>query len=272
MPTLSVDGIEIFYEDVGRGTPIVFSHGLLWSGRMYAAQVAALSGRYRCIAYDHRGQGRSGTSPVSYDMDRLSEDAVALIRALDAAPCHFVGLSMGGFVGLRLALRHPELLRSLTLIESAADEEPRLNIPKYRAMSWVARWLGYGPLLPAVMKIMFGRAFLGDPARAPERHEEEAQLLALEPARVEAALHAVVSRRSLLDEVHAIRTPTQVVHGVDDRAIKLPRARRTCGAIPGCRWVEIPRAGHTSSVEEPAAVTAALERFLTEAERLPREN
>src|SRR5215470_9518243 len=146
MPSISVNGGSVWYDERGSGPEtIVFSHGLLWSGGMFDAEVAHLSPRYRCIAYDHRGQGRSPPSPGPYDMETLAEDAAALIGALDAAPCHFVGLSMGGFVGMRLALRRPALLRSLVLVDTAADAEPRANVPKYRAMSLVARLLGYRP-------------------------------------------------------------------------------------------------------------------------------
>ena len=263
MATLPVNGVELYYEDTGgTGAPVFFSHGLLWSARMFAAQVISLGEKHRCVSYDHRGQGRSGTSPAPYDIDQLTDDAATLITTLGVAPCHFVGLSMGGFVGLRLALRRPELLRSLTLVDSAADAEPRLNVPKYKLMSLAARLVGYRPLLPSIMKIMFGRPFRKDPARAGERAAQEAQLLALEQPRVEAALRAVIERPPITDQLDRIRTPTQVVHGTDDAAIVPPRARRMCGAIAGARWVEIPRAGHTSTVEEPAAVSAALATFI----------
>ncbi|HWE27633.1 MAG TPA: alpha/beta hydrolase [Polyangia bacterium] len=261
MPMLAVDGVELHYEERGRGTPVVFSHGLLWSGAMFDAQVAALSSRFRCIAYDHRGQGRSATSPAPYDLERLTADAATLIEKLGAAPCHFVGLSMGGFVGLRLAARRPELLRTLTLVESAADGEPRWNVPKYRAMALIARALGVRPLVGAVMKIMFGRAFLDDGARAPLREKMRGELLALDPPRLDAALDAVIRRRPVSDELGRIATPTQVLHGEDDRAIVLDRGRKTAQAIAGARLVVIPRAGHTSSVEEPDAITRELAAF-----------
>src|SRR5439155_21619026 len=134
-------------------------------------------------------------------------------------------------------------------------------IPKYKAMSIIARYLGYRPLLPAVMRIMFGPRFLHDRARRDLKREQQQQLLALQPARVEAALNSVMYRNPVESELHKIATPTLVIHGSDDRAIKPARARRTCDTIRGARWVEIPGAGHTSSVEEPAAVTAALESF-----------
>src|SRR5205823_2727516 len=125
VPMLAVNGVRLYYDDTGgSGEPIVFSHGLLWSGRMFEAQVAALRGRYRCITYDHRGQGRSDVPRArSHDMETVTDDAASLIEALGAAPVHFVGLSMGGFVGMRLAARRPELLRSLVLLETSADPE-----------------------------------------------------------------------------------------------------------------------------------------------------
>ena len=136
MPTLQVNGAELFYDERGSGSEtVVFAHGLLFDGRMFDAQVAALSGRFRCLTFDFRGQGRSAVTPDGYDMDTLADDAAALIEALGASPCHFVGLSMGGFVGLRLASRRPELLRSLALVDSSADPEPADNLPRYRLLN-----------------------------------------------------------------------------------------------------------------------------------------
>ena len=119
---MQVNGAELYVEDTGgTGSAIVFSHGLLWSTKMWRFQVEALRGRFRCIAYDHRGQGRSEVTSAGYDMDTLTLDAAALIEKLGVQPVHFVGLSMGGFVGMRLGARRPELLKTLTLIETAAD-------------------------------------------------------------------------------------------------------------------------------------------------------
>ena len=262
MPMLPVGDTELYYEDEGAGVPIVFSHGLLWSGRMYRAQVAALRDGFRCVTFDHRGQGRSKTSPSPYDMETLADDAARLIDALKLGPCHFVGLSMGGFVGLRLALRRAELLRSLTLIDSAADPEPRLNVPKYAVMEWLSRRLGMRMLVPSVMRIMFGRAFLRDRARAGLRAEQAAELASLQPDRMRAALDSVVRRQPVTHGLGSIATPTLVLHGADDRAIVLPRAQKMAAAIPGAQLLVIPRAGHTSTVEEPEAISRELRRFV----------
>src|SRR3954469_24867154 len=133
MPFLSIRGVQLYYEDTGGpGEPIVFSHGLLWNSNLYSRQIEALRGRYRCIAYDHRGQGRSTAPPgKGIDLRTVYEDAVAFIQALGLAPCHFVGLSQGGMVGLRVAARHPELLRSLTLLDTSACSESLWNFSRY---------------------------------------------------------------------------------------------------------------------------------------------
>src|SRR6478672_240051 len=125
MPTIRVNNTELYYEESGSGPEtIVFSHGLLMDHTMFAAQQAAFSSSYRVIVYDHRGQGASPDANSGYDMDTAAEDAAALIRALRAAPCHFAGLSMGGFAGMRLAARRPELIRTLTLMNTGPDPEP----------------------------------------------------------------------------------------------------------------------------------------------------
>jgi len=266
MPTLAVEGAELYYEDTRDGAvPIVFSHGLLWSLRMYDAQVAHLRARYRCVAYDHRGQGLSRDDGSPYDMERLTDDAAQLIERLGLAPCFFVGLSMGGFVGLRLAAQRPDLLRGLVLIESAADAEPRANVPRYRAMELISRWFGNRLLLRPIMKIMFGTSYLGDPSRAEERRAIEQSLLALDPERTRRALEAVVERRAAVDLLPRIAVPTLVLHGTEDRAISAARARATAERIRGAVWVDVPSAGHTSTIEQPEAVNAALAAFVASA-------
>ena len=170
MPNINVNGVNLHYTDTGGGgAAIVFSHGLIMSGKMFSAQIERLKGRYRCITYDHRGQGGSQVTDSGYDMDTLTDDAVALINELGIAPCHFVGLSMGGFVGMRLASRHPQLVRSLALLETSADEEPEENAPKYRMLNFVARWFGLGLVVGKVMPILFGKTFMSDPSRSADR-------------------------------------------------------------------------------------------------------
>ncbi|MCA9073496.1 MAG: alpha/beta hydrolase [Planctomycetaceae bacterium] len=263
MPKLNVNGAELYYEEHGGGEEtIVFSHGLLWSGLMFEKQVDALKDRYRCITYDHRGQGQSEVTRDGYDMDTLSEDAAALIEALGASPCHFLGLSMGGFVGMRLALRRPELLRSLILVETTADPEPQENIGKYRLLNFISRWLGMGLVAGKVEQIMFGQKFLTDPDRADERALWRQRAISNHRVGISRATNGVIDRQGVYDELDKITTPTLIIVGDQDVATVPAKSERMRDRIAGSQLKIIPGAGHTSSVEEPAAVNAAIEEFL----------
>jgi pimeloyl-ACP methyl ester carboxylesterase len=263
MPTVRVNGAQLHYEDTGgAGAAVVFAHGLLFSGRMFDAQVAALKGRYRCIAYDARGHGQSEVTKAGYDMDTAFADAAALIEALGAAPCHFVGLSMGGFVGMRLAARRPELLRTLTLLATSADPEPGEHVRPYKRMAFVARWLGMRLVAGRVMRILFAPKFLSDPARAAEREEWRRRLLANSKAGVTRATLGIVNRPPVADELKNVRTPALILVGSADVATVPAKARRIHELIAGSRLAVIPDAGHSPTVEEPAAVNAAVLDFL----------
>lgn len=260
---MKIRGADLHVEDSGgKGPAIVFSHGLLWSTSMWRFQVAAFRDRYRCIAWDHRGQGKSEVTASGYDMDSLAEDATALIEQLGAAPAHFVGLSMGGFVGMRIAARRPELLRSLVLLETASDGEPRRSARKYAAMSFLTRFLGTRPFVPAVMKIMFAAPFREDPARAELRGGMVRDVLANDRTGLRRAVGGVISRKPVAPaELARIRAPTLVISGELDSAVVPARSMRTAALIPGAKFVSVPRAGHTSSIEEPEAVNRILREF-----------
>jgi len=263
MPYLTINGVSFYYEDTGGpGPAIVFSHGLLMSTRLFAAQVAAFKDQYRCIAYDHRGQGQSSDpGGRSHDMDTCTRDAVSVIEGLDARPCHFVGLSMGGFVGMRLAVRRPDLLYSLSLLETSAEPEPAENVPKYRKMALVAGWLGTRFVADRVMPILFGRSFMTDPAMAEARASWRAEI-ASRPRGIVRAVRGVIERRGMMEEIASIRVPTLVMVGDEDVATPPPKARRMHEQIPRSRLARIAAAGHSSPVEQPAEVTRVLSDFL----------
>ena len=265
MPLLNVNGTNIYYEETGSGPEtIVFSHGLLMSGDMFSDQVEALRDNYRCICYDHRGQSRSEVTDSGYDMDTLTEDAAALIRQLDCAPCHFAGLSMGGFVGMRLAIRYPELLKSLILMDTTADPEPEPNKGPYRRLAFIGRWLSFRLVINPLMKIMFGRTFLEDPARANVQEKWRQHLLGLNRVGTSRAAHGVIDREGVYEQLGKIQTPTLIIVGEEDVATIPAKSERMRDAIDGSVYRLLPRAGHSSSIEEPEAVTRMMQEFFAQ--------
>lgn len=263
MPTLRINGATLYYEERGSGPEaVVFAHGLLFDRRIFDEQVAALSGRYRTIAFDFRGHGGSEVTEGGYDMDTLAADAAGLIEALGASPCHFAGLSMGGFVGLRLATRRPELVRSLALLDSSADPEPRENLPKYRLLRHIARLFGLRIVASRVMPIVLGRTTMTDPARRELRELWRERVVSQDRVGVTRAVVGVIERDGVHDELPGIRVPVLILVGEEDTATPPVKSASMREAIPGAELVVIPRAGHMSSIENPEAVTRAMEAFL----------
>jgi 3-oxoadipate enol-lactonase len=264
VPQLELDDTTLHYEDTGTGSTgdtIAFSHGLLWSTELFAPQIAALRARYRCIAWDHRGQGKSAADHRHcIGIELVSRDAIALLERLAPGPVHFVGLSMGGFVAMRVAARRPELVRSLALLETSADPEPIENVAKYRLLSALSRAFGPRPLRGRIAPIMFGQAIQRDRARRAEL----AGYVEVMMRRRDAwrAVNGVIDRAGIRDELDRVRAPTLVVVGDEDVATPAVRAERIVSAIAGSRLVRIPGAGHSSPVEQPAAVTEALASFI----------
>lgn len=258
---LAVNGAELFLSESGAGPQtVVFAHGLLMDHHMFAAQRAVLDPSFRTVAYDHRGQGQSSPDGP-FDMDTLTEDAAALIRQL-GAPCHFVGMSMGGFVGLRLAARYPELISSLTLIDTSAEAEPFVKRLRYRAMQLVARLFGPAPLVGQILPLMFGPTFLRSAEHVESRERWRHHIQSL-PRRIAGPVGGVIGRGSVAAELSAIRAPTLIFVGTDDQTTTLDDAQRMASAIEGAKLVVVPNSGHSSNLEAPALVNREMLAFLS---------
>ena len=262
MSIITINGAELFYKESGSGPEtIVFSHGLLMDHSMFEDQRRAFEGQYRVIAYDHRGQGQSQDTGSGYDMDSLTEDAAALVRGLKAAPCHFAGLSMGGFVGLRLAARHPELVRTLTLMNTAANAEPLPSRLRYNLLGQLVKIVSPSPFVSIAVKELFGRSTRNDPAKQAML-AEWTEKLRRRPKNIAYSLLEVMNRKGVLEELGSIRCPVLVIAGEDDTAQPARNSEQIAAGIPGAKLVRVPASGHSSSLEQPEAVVAAMREIM----------
>lgn len=267
MPHAAVNGISFHHTDTGEpyaGAPtLVMGHGLLFSGWMFHPQVAALRDRYRCITVDWRGQGDTPAAPDGRaDMDALTDDLVALLDHLGLDAVHYAGLSMGGFVGMRLAARHPERVRSLVLLDTSAGPEDPDKVAQYRLLARVYRWLGIGPVRSKVEPIMFGPHLLASPRKDEVVGPWLATLRAVPRPGMRSAILGVTDRLPVVDELSRIVAPTLVLVGADDVATPVAKAEAIVGGIAHARLEVVPDAGHSSTIEQPEAVTRLLEEFL----------
>lgn len=262
MPYITINKCNYYYETHGNPEAketIVFSHGLLWSMKMFEKQVEYLKDYYRIITYDHRGQGKSSVTDSGYDMDQLYLDAVALIEILRLGKVHFAGLSMGGFVGLRLASRRPDLLHSLILMETSAQKEP--STFKYSALVNIVRIFGVKIVTWPVINIMFGTKFLRNKVRIEEKKSWIKELQKNSKTIVK-AVNGIITRKGVEGELKNILCPVLVLVGTQDKAAIPARAEFIHQHIPHSQLRYIEGAGHSSSIEEPEQVNQCIEEFL----------
>ena len=263
MPILRSNGIDLHYTEQGRGEQtVVFSHSYLADHTHFAPQIEAISPRYRTLGFDHRDHGQSGRATEPYSIQTLVDDAISLIEQTGVAPCHWVGLSTGGFVGMRIALQRPELLTSLVLMDTSAEAEPRLAKLRYEGMLLTLRLMGVKPLLGQTMELMFGASSRADPSMAELLMYWQDRMSANDPAALIRFGRAIFSRDSVLKQLGQIQCPTLIIVGAEDKATRPVKSRRMAEAILGSQLEIIPAAGHMTTLEQPEYVNRVLSAFL----------
>lgn len=262
MPQIDVNGTTLHYEMSGPpGAPaLVLGHSLFFDHTMFAHQVDRFAPTFRVVRYDHRGQGRSAPAPRdALDMDTLTEDAAALIEALDLAPCTYVGNSMGGFVALRLAARRPDLVRSVAVLGSSGDAEDK--VAEFDPLVAKMAETGVGPVLDVVTHIMLGDTSLQAVDRRVLLGAVRDQLAALGPEIADAAWN-VVHRESVLEELPGCEVPILVIAGEEDHAYPPEKSERIAAAAPNAELHIIQKAGHSVALESPEGVNQLLAEHL----------
>ena len=261
MPTIEINGCNYYYESHGNpaNETMLFSHGLLWSGKMFRKQVDFFKDRYHIITYDQRGQGQSSVPETGYELDQLYLDAVGLIEKLNLKKVHFIGLSMGGFIGMRLAARRPDLMHSLILMETSAELEP--STAKYALLNTIVKIFGVKAIVSPVMKIMFGDKFLNDASRKEEKAFWISELLKNKKT-ITRSVRGIIRRKGMEEEITKITCPVLVMVGTQDKATVPAKAEFIHKQIPQSKLAYVEGAGHSSSIEEPDQVNGIIKGFL----------
>ena len=267
-----MDGGELYVEEHGAGEPVLPIQGLGYAMWAWHAQVPALAAARRAIVFDNRGAGRSVKARGPYTIELLAEDAAAVLEDVaGGVPAHVVGLSMGGYIALTLALRHPELVRSLVLTGTAAGGPETSPVPAATLDAWLAA-AGLPPEEYArrTMPISFA------PGWTEEHREEYERLLA---ARLEfptppecwaAQYDACTVFLECGVPVEQIDVPSLVLHGDADRVVPVENGRSLARRLLHARLVVLAGRGHLAPLETPDAFNAEALRFLNDVEAVTR--
>jgi len=256
-----VNGIVLHHQVLGRadGPTLVFINSLGSDFRIWQEVVPAFTDRFRVVLYDKRGHGLSDAPLGPYSIDDHADDLIALLDRLAVGRAAFVGLSVGGMIAQRLAVRAPERVQALTLCCTAA----KIGTPEL----WAERIAavesgGIEPITDNILQRWFTPLFR-------EAHADEVagwrNMLVRTPAHGYAGTCAAIRDADLRADAGRIAVPVLCVAGDQDGSTPADVVKGTADLIPGARFSLIDGAGHIPCVEKPAVLSNLIHRHLQEA-------
>jgi pimeloyl-ACP methyl ester carboxylesterase len=258
---LSVRGVEVAYDEEGRGEAFVLLHGFPFDRSMWREQVEVLSADFRVIAPDLRGLGETPLGGVAAaTMGEMAEDVAALLDALNVERAVLGGLSMGGYVAFEFVRRFPGRVRALVLADTRpqADDDAGRRTREENARKVLRE--GMRPLVDSMLPKLLSASTREREAGVVER--VSAMMLAVRPEGAAAALRGMAERRDQTELLSLIDVPTLVVVGAEDAITPPSDAEAMAAKIEGARLVRVEGAAHLSNVERPEEFNRALADFV----------
>ncbi|NPV58681.1 MAG: alpha/beta fold hydrolase [Actinobacteria bacterium] len=264
-----INGVDIYYREYdqgnGGGDPLLLIMGLSanadWWGESF---VRELSSRFKVVAFDNRGAGRSGKPEGPYSIPQMAADAVGLMDHLGWQSAHVLGASMGGMIAQELALDWPERVRRLVLLcTNCGGREQVLASPEIYALLNIPRkGLSQEDIAWASLPLLFPQSYI-DENPAAMRDIVKAFLVAPIEPRCFVWQMAAVTSWSDYRRLKDMRPPTLIMTGSEDVLIPPENSRILADAIPDSRLVVIPGAGHALQVMFPREVAGEVLKFIT---------
>ena len=259
MPVVSVNGVDLYYEIIGSGEPLLLIHGHGSSTRDWAYQVDYFAKKYQVILFDVRGCGRSSKPKGPYSMRMFAEDTAAFLQIFDIGSVHVMGISMGGMIALELSLGFPNLVKSLIVINTYP--EMRVETWKERIMVWrrflVLNVFGVRRMGIVLSKILFIKPEQEELRKTFVEHWSENDKRAYRES-----LKAIVNWdvESRLGEIDC---PVLVVAS-DQDYLPLEEKRIYTTKFPAGKLVVIEDARHAVTAEHPEQLNRIVDEFLTQ--------
>ncbi|MGA7927023.1 MAG: alpha/beta fold hydrolase [Candidatus Sulfotelmatobacter sp.] len=261
MPFVDNQGARIYWDEQGQGEPILLIMGLAYSSQMWYRTRPLLASRYRTLALDNRGIGRSDVPSGPYPIALMASDAAAVMDAAGIESAHVFGVSMGGMIAQEFALRYPARVRSLILGCTAAGGHTALRAEP-EAIQMLMNREKMSPEQAAEAPV----PFIYDPATPRARIDED--IAVRRPWFPSAAGYAAQLQGILGWEAYSrlgqIAAPTLVIHGESDRLVPPGNAKLIAERIPGAKLVMIPHASHLFLTDQAEVSHRAILQFLNE--------
>lgn len=259
MPRVTVNGVQLNYEERGSGEPVLLVAGSGASGRVWRThQVPALvAAGFRAITVDNRGVPPSET-PAEITVGAMAADLAALIETLDIGPCRVVGISLGSIIAQELLVARPDVVREAVLMATRGRSDAFSRAVAEAELDLAGAGRVLPPRYEAVLRALqnLSRRTLGD----EELVRDWLDIFEMSPMDT-AAVRAHAGLDLIPDRLAAYRdipTPCLVVGFADDMIVRPDLTREVADHIPGARYLEIAGCGHLGYLEDPAAVNAAI--------------
>jgi pimeloyl-ACP methyl ester carboxylesterase len=263
MPKIFINGINLYYHIYGSGAPIILIHGLGGDHSTWDPQVPEFSRSHQVIVYDLRGHGQSESPDHPYSIDLLADDLDQFIHFLGLTQVVILGLSLGGRILLRFALKYPQELQAMILADTQS-ETPAEAAYGFPILAEIVRKEGMSRAAELFLSLPL---FQGLAKRNPEWWEtERKRFLQASPIGFANSSLALAGMEPLNDQLSAIQAPTLVLAGEEDESY-LPYLDLFSQRIKRCQKGLIPQAGHMSNLENPIVFNEMVLSFLKEIER-----
>ncbi len=260
MPSVAVHESELHYVEAGQGTPLLLVHGFPLDHTMWQGQIDGLADRYRVIAPDLRGFGKSGVTPGLVTMQRMADDLAELLDGMQLhEPVVFCGLSMGGYVAWQFAVRHRERLAKLIVCDTRAVADNAETAAGRNSLADRVRKEGPAFVADTMLPKLFAPATIA--ANAPCVEVTRQVILRTNPHGIAAASRGMAQRPDVTGRLGELNVPTLVLCGEHDAISTVAEMREIAQKLPQASFVEIKDAGHMAPLEQPAATNAAIRDF-----------
>lgn len=228
---------------------VLFLTGLGSNRLGWRGQLPVFGETYRTLAIDHRDTGDSDPTDADYATVDQADDAAAFLRAMNAAPAHVVGISMGGFIALNLAVRWPELVQSLTLVSTSAGGESHVKPDAAGLESLRPDFtLSPGDRARRTYSLMMAAGFLEANPKAADAIAANASYRPLTPEQYARQFRSTRTH-DVTAELEKLLVPTLVVHGDDDPLVRYENGQHLAAHIPGAEFITYSGTGHIPTVE-----------------------
>lgn len=277
MPEALINGARIYYQEHGKGSPLVLSHGLGADHTMWLLQARELRDRFRVVLWDFRGHGRSEITEAGYSLEMFVSDLRGLLRYLGIEEAHIGGLSLGGLVAWSFAIAFPEMTRSLVISDSAgllegmSEKEKEDKKKLFETSAAVAKKSGRSEMADATISLMFSEEFIKS---RPDLVDQVKSGIMADPGpgyarTIEHLLLKFWKRPAddIKNELAGISVPCLILAGELDQLTPLPTQQALHRFIPGSQFILIKGAGHVPNLEKPEEWNRAVLEFLLSLEQ-----